>query len=325
MTANWERVYREAGVTPADRLFFAFSFGPFLGFWTAFDASTKLGCLSIPGGGMNSLTRLQTIIANGVTVLLCTPTYAIHLAEVAQREKIDLSQTSVRSIIVAGEPGGSIAANRRCISESWGGVRVFDQHGMTEAGPVSFESIRTPGVLHVIETSYFAEVIDPQTRNPIHEGEVGELVLTPLGRVGSPLLRYRTGDLVRPVWSETGEHGGAGMVLEGGILGRTDDMVIIRGVNVSPSAVEDVIHSIPGIGEYRVEVRSEQGMLEMRVFAEPSPEVTDPGQIARDLEGRFRTAFNLRIPVETVPYGSLPRFEMKAKRWIHLSTEATHG
>src|SRR5690348_7562968 len=194
MLDNWARVYAAAGVTARDRIFFAFSFGPFLGFWTAFDMAARMGCLCIPGGGMRSAGRLRTIVDMGATVLCCTPTYAIRLAEVAVEEEIDLAAAQVRTIIVAGEPGGSVPGTSRLISELWHGARVVDQHGMTEVGPVSYGCPKQTGILHVIESAYIAEVIDPQTGNAVPRGATGELVLTNLGRTGSPLLRYRTGD-----------------------------------------------------------------------------------------------------------------------------------
>src|SRR5205823_10408749 len=127
----------------------------------------------------------------------CTPTYAMRLAEVAAEEKIQLSSLQVRTLIVAGEPGGSLPAVRARLTERWRGARVFDHHGMTETGPVTYECPARAGVLHVIESAYYAEVIQPNGIEPVKRGETGELVLTTLARTGSPVLRYRTGDLVK--------------------------------------------------------------------------------------------------------------------------------
>ncbi len=154
MTGNWVRVYQSAGVGAGDRIFFAFSFGPFLGFWVGFEAAARIGCLAIPGGGMRSAARLRAIAETSATVLCCTPTYAIRLAEVAAEENIDMAAVKVRTLIVAGEPGGSVAATHAYISKLWRGARVVDHHGMTEIGPVSYGCPRRPGVLHVIEDSY---------------------------------------------------------------------------------------------------------------------------------------------------------------------------
>src|SRR5450432_1027774 len=200
MLKCWEQMFRIAGVTAADRLLFPFSFGPFLGFWTAFDAAQRLGCLCLAAGGMSSGARLRMLLDNAATVVLCTPTYALHLAEVAREQGIALEPGTpgfaVKCLIVAGEPGGSIPATRRRIEEAWH-ARVFDHSGMTEVGPAAIECPERPGGLHLLEADYLAEVINPNTTEPVAPGQLGELVLTNLGRWGSPLVRYRTGDLVR--------------------------------------------------------------------------------------------------------------------------------
>lgn len=318
MLDNWKQVYQAAGVEPTDRLYFAFSFGPFLGFWTAFEAATQLGCLCLPGGGLSSLGRLEQIRDNRANVVLCTPTYALRLAEVAAREGVDLAALGVRTMIVAGEPGGSREAVRQDIEARWGGTKVFDHHGMTEVGPVSYQSPEGPGTLLVIARAYLAEVIDAKTTQPVPPGEVGELVLTTLGRIGSPLLRYRTGDLVREDRSagRGGESRDGQMALLGGILGRTDDMVVIRGVNLFPAAVDDVMRAIEDVAEYRVEIRQGPALAELRLEVEPVAECQDTAALGKKIEARMRSAFSLRVPVTICPPGALPRFEMKARRWV---------
>jgi phenylacetate-CoA ligase len=318
MMDNWDHVYRAAGVGPQDSIFFAFSFGPFLGFWVAFDAAARMGALAIPGGGMRSSARLSAMIDTGATVLCCTPTYAIRLAEVAREDHIDLANASIRTIIVAGEPGGSISGTRIHIERLWRGARVMDHHGMTEIGPVSYGCTRRPGVLHIIESSYIAEVIDRSTERPVPPGGTGELVLTNLGRLGAPLLRYRTGDLVQRAAEDQCECGSFDLALPGGILGRTDDMVVVRGVNVYPTAVEEILRGFSGVAEYRVEITTVQALTELRIQIEPVPEFESDAGLVHRIEGALRNAFSLRISVSAVPHGSLPRFEMKSKRWVRL-------
>lgn len=179
LLGNWMSIYRAVGVTAADRIYFAFSFGPFLGFWTAFEAAAQLGCLCLPGGGLSSAARLRAMQVNLATVLLCTPTYALHLAEAAQSAGVDPG--FLRTLIVAGEPGGSVPEVRARISAAWGGARVIDHYGMTELGPVAYEEPHRPGSLRVLEHSYYPEVIDPQTGRAVPDGMLGELVLTPIG------------------------------------------------------------------------------------------------------------------------------------------------
>ena len=307
LLGNWAHIYRAAGLVAGDRIYFAFSFGPFLGFWTAFEAAAKLGFLCLPGGGLGSAARLRAMIEQQATVLCCTPTYALHLAEVAGAERIDLSKSAVRKIIVAGEPGGSVPAVRAKISAAWNGARVIDHYGMTEVGPVAFQDADSEGVLRVIEDSYFAEVIEPGSGAAVAAGVVGELVLTTLGRAACPLLRYRTGDLVKRLAGEPG------FALEGGIIGRADDMVVVRGVNLYPSAVDAVVRAVPEIVEYRVEVRRRGALTEVAL------QVEGEQAAAEKLTAALTFAFSLRIPVECVARGTLPRFEMKARRWVGVA------
>jgi phenylacetate-CoA ligase len=321
MVENWVEVFRVSGVRPGDRVFFAFSFGPFLGFWTAFEAAARLGCLCIPGGGMSSSARLRVMLDNQVTVLCCTPTYALRLAEVAAQEGMDLAEGSVQVILTAGEPGACIPATRARMEALWPGARVRDQHGMTEIGPVTFECPALPGVLHVLEAGFISEVIDPRTGQHIGPGEQGELVLTNLGRVGSPLLRYRTGDLVQRAARTACACGRYDMALEGGILGRTDDMVIVRSVNLYPAAVEEVMRRFDQVAEYRVEVFSQRAMTELQIQLEPAPDCLNPNGLEEAVAAALRAAFNLRIPVSLVPPGTLPRFELKARRWVRRDSE----
>jgi phenylacetate-CoA ligase len=316
MLASWEQIHRLAGVTPADRVFFAFSFGPFIGFWLAFEAALRIGCLCLPGGGLSSVARVRAILDQAATVLCCTPTYAIRLAEVASAQTIDLAAARVKTIIVAGEPGGSIPSTRGRLEQLWPGARVFDHHGMTEVGPVTYQCPARPGVLHVMESAYIAEVVDLTTGQTRAPAQAGELVLTTLGRTGSPLLRYRTGDLVKPALATVCQCGRSELALEGGILGRTDEMVVVRGVNVYPSAVEEIIRACGGVAEYQVQVSTAQALTELSVQVEPSAECTDVPDLVRKLEGAFQAALALRVPVSSVAPGTLPRLEMKARRWV---------
>jgi phenylacetate-CoA ligase len=317
MVESWAQILRAAGAQAGDRVYFAFSFGPFIGFWLAYESAARIGCLCIPGGGMSSAARLRAIIDNGIDIVCCTPTYAMRLAEVALEERIDLHTGRVRLLVVAGEPGGSIPAVRARLEELWPGAKVFDHHGMTEVGPVTYECPKRPGVLHVLESVFYAEVVDPAKGRPVQAGDIGELVLTTLGRVGSPVLRYRTGDLVKWQVSERPcTCGRYEMALEGGILGRTDDMVVVRGVNVYPSAVDEIVRGHQDVVEYQVELSVDRAMPEISLQIEPSPRCADAAGLVRELQRSFETALALRVPITTVPAGTLPRFEMKSRRWI---------
>ncbi|MSQ96201.1 MAG: phenylacetate--CoA ligase family protein [Gemmataceae bacterium] len=317
LLGSWRTMFDIVGVTPADRLLFAFSFGPFLGFWTAFEAASRMGCLCLPTGGLSSGARLRMLLDNRATVVLCTPTYALHLAEFAREQGVRLE--GVRCLIVAGEPGGSIPATRGRIESAWS-ARVFDHSGMTEIGPLAIECPASPGGLHILEDDYYAEVIDPATQPPLAPGPsppvgrwenagFGELVLTNLGRIGSPLLRYRTGDLVR-VDPRLCPCGRKWMRLEGGILGRTDDMIAIRGNNFYPAALENVLRRFAEVAEYRVTIDRSPALAEMRIEVEASAD----GHLATRITDAIRDELMFRAEVVLVAPGTLPRFEMKAQR-----------
>lgn len=313
MIESWSEIFRAAQVGTGDRVMFAFSFGPFLGFWLAFESAERLGCLCLPGGGLRSAVRLRLMRDTQANVLCCTPTYAMRLAEVAAIEKIAIHSLGVKTIIVAGEPGGSIPATRAKLESLWPGARIFDHHGMTEVGPVTHECPAQPGLLHILESAYFAEIVDPVTQQPATSGE---LILTTLTRIGSPLLRYRTGDLVK-LNAQPCPCGRHTLRLEGGILGRVDDMVIVRGVNVYPTAVEQIIRRFADVSEYRVHVNRTTALTELRLEIEPTQSCRDSAMLIQEIQNALQVAFNLRLTVDAVSPGALERFEMKARRWIN--------
>lgn len=302
----WQAVYRGAGVTPLDRIFFAFSFGPFIGFWSAYEGARQFGALAVPGGGMSSLQRLRAIITNDITVLVSTPTYALHLGEVAAEEGIDIANSNVRVTVHAGEPGASIPATKKRIEELWG-ARCFDHAGATEVGAWGFECREQDG-LHVNESEFLAEVVDPETGEPSSEGE---LIITNLGRVGTPVIRYRTGDRVK-VNDEPCRCGRAYQRLAGGVIGRVDDALIVRGVNVFPSAVENLVRKVPQVGEFAIDVYRRDSLddIEIRVEVNEGSVEDVVSEVAKEL----RMGLGIRIKVEPVQFGTLPRFDLKARR-----------
>jgi len=309
----WGVIYRAAGLRDDDRLVFPFSFGPFVGFWGAFESAAALGNFCLPAGGMTTQSRLAYLLDHEVTIVCCTPTYALRMAEVAGEMGLDLASSAVRGLIVAGEPGGNIPATRSRIESAWG-ARVFDHAGMTEMGPWGFECVEAPGGMHVMEHEFIAEAIDPATGTVVGDGESGELVLTNLGRVGSPLIRYRTGDQVRLTRGECA-CGRWFARVEGGILGRYDDMVVIRGNNVFPAAVEAIVRAFPEIVEFQMEVHEVASMTELHLRIEAGD-----GVAASDLVDRVAThvqdRLHFRPTVSAAPPGSLPRFDMKARRLV---------
>lgn len=315
----WGIIFSAAGARSGDRVLFPFSFGPFVGFWAAFDGASRMGMLCLPAGGMTTSARLRMLIDNNVNVVCCTPTYALRMAEVARSEGVDLPKSRVRALIVAGEPGGNIPATREKIEREWG-ARVFDHSGMTEIGAATFECEEAPGGIHVIESEYIAEVFDPASGLAVADGAVGELVLTNLGRWGSPLIRYRTGDQVRLMRGRC-PCGRCYGRLEGGILGRVDDMLVIRGNNVFPTAVEAVLRRFTEISEFRLIVREAGALTQVAIQIEPTVDAEpDAGALARRVGQAVKESLNFRAEVRVVPAGSLPRFEMKAKRVVRERT-----
>ena len=311
----WKAVYGAAHVGTADRIFFPFGFGPFLGFWTAFDAASQIGALCVPGGGMSSHTRLGLLETVRPTVVCCTPTYALRLVEVARATgTIDLANSSVRVVIVAGEPGGNIPATRARIEQGWG-ARVIDHHGLTEVGPVSFECWEAPGTLHLNECEFICEVIDPTSGEPVSYGDTGELVITNLGRTASPVIRYRTQDIVR-LRREACRCGRTLPSADGGILSRADDMVCVRGVNVYPTAIEAVVRSFPDVVEFRSTVSTRDALHALTIEIELGPGAPDDSDVATQVAQALRDGMGLTVPVRVVAPETLPRFEMKARRFV---------
>jgi len=312
----WKVIFDAAGVTAADRIYFAFSFGPFIGFWAGWEGARKVGALAISGGAQSTMQRLRAIIDNAATVLVCTPTYALHMAAEAKKAGIDLANSSVRITIHAGEPGASIPSTKRVIEESWG-ARCFDHPGATEIGAFGFQCEQQRTAVHINEDEFIAEVIDPESGAPVGENEQGELVLTNLRRIGSPVIRYRTGDLVQPS-DEACTCGRPFLLLQGGVLGRVDDMVIVRGVNVFPSAVENVIREFTEVEEFRIEVFEREALRELRVIVEPNRAQPNATALCRQISQRLRQRIGLRAEVESVAPDTLPRFELKARRFFRL-------
>ena len=232
--------------------------------------------------------------------------------QIGAESGVTLQDLAVRKVIVAGEAGGSVVGVRDRIAALWN-AEVFDHHGMTEVGPVSYEEKGNSGGLFVIEDAYLAEVLDPASGEEVDEGQCGELVLTTLDRAACPLLRYRTGDWVRKRLVK------GRLFLEGGVLSRLDDMVVVRGVNLYPSAIETVVRAFPEIIEFQVNQRQVEAMDELEVVVEldsgVSPNAPEGQDLLRRLGARLRDTFSLRIPVRLAAPGTLPRYEFKAQRW----------
>ncbi|MFN0119791.1 MAG: phenylacetate--CoA ligase family protein, partial [Blastocatellia bacterium] len=313
---GWAEVYRGAGVTENDLVFCAFSFGPYVSHWSGIEGARHVGALALSGGGMNSEQRLRAILDNHCTVLVCTPTYALHLAEVADRLGIDLASSDIRLTIHAGEPGASVPNIKRRIEAAWG-ARCFDHAGATEVGPWAFDCQAEDEAIHLNESDFAFEVIDPNTGGAAPEGTRGELVITTLARVGMPVLRYRTGDLAE-VTTEPCACGRPFARIKGGVLGRADDMLTVRGVNLYPGTIDNLLCALPAIIEYEVEIRRVEKMDDLLLKIEISEGATF-AEVKHAILMAFRAKLNIRVSVVQAAAGSLPRYEFKARRYKRTS------
>lgn len=303
---TWQYVLDGAGIEAGDTVLLAFSFGPFIGFWSAFDALIHRKALVVPGGGLTTLARIDLMRSTGATTVFCTPSYAIHMAEVARENQINVAELPIKTVFVAGEPGGSVPEIREKIESAWGAT-LFDHSGASEVGPWGFADVSNTG-LHIIESEFIAEFLSVETGKEAEEGELSELVLTTLGRYGSPVIRYRTGDLVRPSWNSDGDCNF--VFLKGGVLGRADDMMVIRGVNIFPASIEKILRSYPEIIEYQMTATKQGAMDSLSIDIEDR--LNQPERIEKALAVRI----GLKVNVNCVEFGSLPRFEGKGKRFI---------
>jgi phenylacetate-CoA ligase len=307
----WQYILDAAEITADDVVLMAFSFGPFVGFWSAHDAAAQRGAMVVSTGGMTTLARLELMRASGATALFCTPSYALHLAEVARANHINTQALGIRRVVVAGEPGGSLPAVRGRMEHDWNAT-VIDHCGATEVGPWGYGDRDGRG-LFVLESEFIAEFLSVDTGEPADEGQLAELVLTNLGRVGAPIIRYRTGDLVRPSWRGVVGHDGErrGIVfIDGGVLGRADDMVVVRGVNVFPSSIDQILRSFPEVIEYRVTLHK-AGQLD-QLTVEVEDRLEQPERIAAEL----RLRLGLKVETRLATLGSLPRFDGKGRRFL---------
>jgi len=304
-------VFAAAGVGPADLVALAYSFGPYVQFWASYEGAGAVGANRIALGGMDSVQRLETIREYSATTLVCTPSYAVRLATVADQKGLEDAMSSVTRIICTGEPGASLPAVRSQIESLWG-ARCFDHAGLSEVGAFGYPCAAGGGV-HVNEREFVAEIVAPGTEDRVAAGDVGELIVTAIGRRGFPAIRYRTGDVVE-CCEDRCPAGHTDRWLPGGILGRTDDMVVIRGMNVFPSAIEQVLREFDELGEFRITFYTEPtAMDEVKVEVE----LSQPGQ-GRAIQARLRTRLGLRVRIVPLKPGILPTYIGKVRRVVDM-------
>lgn len=321
----WAYGFWAFGVRPADRVFFAFSYGTFIGFWGAHYCCEKLGALVLPSGGSSTENRIKTIIELGATTVCSTPTYALRMWQTAREMGIDLAKDSkVDKVILSGEPAGSIPAVKRQLEEAWG-AKVGDSAGMTEIGTIMiFECRHQPGGTHIIEDHFIEECLEHDGDATVPYGQEAERVVTSFGRGFIPLIRYRTKDLVVKVPHNRCSCGRTGDIYDGGLRGRWDDMKLIRGTNVYPRAVEAIVREFDAIDEFQIVIERAGVQDEISVHAEVKPGREAEWEPLRERMGiALRDAHEgLRFNVQRAAPGSLPRFELKAKRLTDTRPQA---
>jgi phenylacetate-CoA ligase len=317
----WAYAIWGCGIRPADTAYIAFGYGSFIGFWGLHYGMEKVGILNVPGGAQPTEARVGQIIDFGATVVASTPTYALRLAQEARLLGIDLHASAVERLILSGEPAGSIPQTKALIEQQWG-AKAYDTAGMTEIGTIMvFECAHQPGGTHLIEDHVIEEVIDPETLEPVPYGERGERVVTSFGRGAIPLIRYRTGDLVCRVPASRCACGRGFDIYEGGILGRVDDMKIVRGTNVYPRAIEAIVREFPEIDEFQTVITHEgiRDEITLRVELKPDWSPDRWRALREDLHRELAHAHEgLNFRIERAGEGELPRFELKAKRTVDL-------
>lgn len=304
------------GIRPGDQVAVVFGYGMFIGFWAGHYGLQRMGATAVATGSLDTERRIQLLMSENITALMCTPTYALHMAHRAEQLGIDLnSQTRVRLLVVTGEPRP--ARTRRRIEQAWG-APALEVAGMTEAGTLlMFECGPAARGMHIIETDVIEEVLDADTRQPVGYGERGVRVMTALGREGITMLRYWTNDVVvRQPWNSC-SCGRTWDLYQGGILGRSDDVKKIRGCLFTPSMVEDVARSFEEIEEFQTVLETIGALDTLIISVEPKAHVS--GELAREVADRFKAEVKRVVGVTPqvllAEVGELPRFDMKARRF----------
>ncbi len=322
----WAYILYAQGYRSRDRVFIPFGYNVFVAFWAGHYGAEKLGCEVVPGGVLNTEARVLKMQELRATAMMGTPTYILSMADVA-RIKLGLDPPKdlwVRRITCAGEPGASVPATKHRIQEAWG-AKVFDHVGATEIGAWSYECEEQPGGLHVNEAMFLVQIEDLDTGRLIQEpGRPGKMVITAFDRLAQPCVRFDSKDII--MWSqEPCRCGRSFRLIQGGVLGRADDITKVKGVLLAPTAIEDVVRSIPELGdEYEVVVSREKDTdrIALKVELQPWAQSRQQEVLSRLIQ-ELRVKTNLGYEISFHPYGSLPRYEVKARRFKDL--RKTHG
>ncbi len=314
----WCYILYAAGFRPHDRVFLPFGYNVYIAFWQGHYAAEKLGCEVVPGGALDTKGRILKIKELKATALMNTPTYGLHMVEVAKEMGIDPKRDlTVKKIICAGEPMPE--PTRRRLEEEWG-ADVYDHIGGTEPGGWGGMCSEKKGI-HVIEPHFLFEMVDLETMSkPIPPGEKGVAVITPLCRRCIPLIRFNLKDIMTVIDEPC--PCGRTSIRVNQISGRIDDLRKIRGVFFTPNMVEEVIRGqFPEVSEYEILLTKEEALpvLTLRVEFDPSISESKYQEIRARIRERLKTRTNLTFEIESLKPGSLPRYTLKSARFKDLT------
>jgi phenylacetate-CoA ligase len=318
---SWCYILYAQGYRDTDRVFIPFGYNIFVAFWAGHYGAEKIGCEVVPGGVLDTQARILKIQELRCTALMATPTYVLGMADTA-RNKLNIDSArdlAIEKITVAGEPGGTIPTTKRRMEEAWG-AKVYDHIGITEVGSWSYECTQQPGGQHVNEALFLVEIEDMETGEIISEpGREGKMIITALDRLGKPAIRFDSKDVIR--WANHScDCGRTFRLIDGGVIGRADDITKVKGVLLAPTAIEEVVRSLPELAdEYEVVVgkKGDVDTILLKIEFLPGKETHQEAILSR-LKDQLRMKTSLGYQIQVFPFGSLPRYEVKAKRFKDL-------
>lgn len=316
---SWAYILWAQGYRPSDRVFLPFGYNVFVAFWAGHYAVEKIGAEIVPGGVLDTQARILKIQELQCTAMMATPTYVLGMADAARKMGIEPASLSIRKITCAGEPGASIATTKKRMEEAWA-AKVYDHAGATEIGAWCFECTAQSGGLHVNEGLFLVEIQDVNTGEYIEEpGRRGKMIITALDRQAQPCIRFDSKDVIE--WSaEPCPCGRSFRLIKGGVIGRADDITKVKGVLLSPSAIEEVVRGLDGLGnEFEVVVDKEGDIDRITLKVEIlKGREGERKKIEANLKDQLRLKTNLGYVLEFHNYGTLPRYDVKARRFKDL-------
>jgi len=313
---SWAYILYSQGYRNTDRIFIPFGYNIFVAFWAGHYAAEKVGCEVVPGGVLDTEARIMKMKELKCNGFMATPTYVLGMADTARKIGIDPKSIGIQKITCAGEPGASIPTTKARIEEAWG-AKVYDHIGATEIGAWSYMCADQPPGLHVNEALFLVEIEDVDTGEIITQpGKNGKMIITAFDRMAKPCIRFDSKDVIR--WADyTCTCGRTFRIIDGGVVGRADDITKVKGVLLAPTAIEEVVRSFKELSdEYEVVVTKKGDIDDILLKIEIQPGLEgEKDSLLNRLKDELRVKTNLGYKIEVHPFGSLPRYEVKAKRF----------